>query len=336
MHYVWVIVLVSSALLVFGGYNLSAFFKKHDVKTQDLLSFFGSPKSVLESTNNRTNFLLLGIRGEGSDSPNLSDTIMIASYNHNTNESTLISIPRDLWVPSIQAKINTAYYYGEKEGEGDGIKMASGSILETTGLPIHYTAVVNFSLFRQIVDLVGGIDINITKGFVDKEFPILGKENAMPISERYETVSFPVGSMHMDGETSLKYIRSRHSEGEEGTDFARSRRQQEVFDALRQKVFTASFLLDKSKVEKLVKIVTLNIKSNVSEGLYPTLAKLALDMHNSSFNRITLSNTPDKNGVSILYNPPASRYKGAWVLIPQDGNWNAFKQYINNLLEGKQ
>jgi LCP family protein required for cell wall assembly len=306
------------------------FLQKHNVKAQDLLSFFGAPSENLDSTDGVTNFLILGIRGEGTDSPNLSDTIMVFSYNHDTKSPVMTSVPRDLWVPSLQAKINTAYYYGEQASPGAGIKFAQGAILEDLGLPIHYTAVVNFALFEQAIDLVGGIDVDVNPGFTDTEFPLPGKENAMPVSSRYETISFKTGTNHLDGSMALKFVRSRHAEGDEGTDFARSRRQQQVIAALRNKMLAPSFLLDKNKVNALFAIVSENLKSNIHGSLYPTLAKLALDTKDKNIRYVPLTDTPDDKGVTILYNPPIARYKNEWVLIPKDNNWNALKQYIQN------
>jgi len=309
------------------------FLESHNVKPIDLLGFFGSPVQPVESTNGYTNFLLLGIRGEGSESPNLSDSMIVFSFNHDTQKATIISIPRDLWVPSLKAKINTAYYYGEESSPGAGIKLAQASVFEDLGLPIHYTAVVNFSLFRQAVDLVGGIDINVNPGFTDSLFPIPGKENAIPESSRYETITFLPGMNHLDGETALKFVRSRHSVGEEGTDFARSRRQQQVISALREKFMTPAFLLDKQKVSLLLEIINNNLKTNIAENLYPTLAKMALDSQSNSIVSIPLSDRPDSDGITILYNPPTYQYFNEWVLVPKDNNWNTLKLYIKNKLQ---
>lgn len=317
---------VSSGL---AGYR---YLLKLNVKPENLLSFFGTPKDSLDSTGGVTNFLVLGIRGEGGDSPDLTDTMIIASYNHDSKDVSLIGIPRDLWSPSLKAKINTAYYYGEQASPGAGIKNAQATVLQDLGLPIHYTAIVNFALFQQAVDLVGGVDIDVHPGFIDTEFPIPGREKSLPISTRYETVSFTEGRMHMDGATALKFVRSRHSVGDEGTDFARSTRQQQVISALRQKVITPNFLLDQKKVDSLLSIVARNLKSNIEGNLFPTLAKLALDTKDKNINTITLSTTPDQNGLTILYHPSEARYNGEWVLIPKDNNWNALKQYLKNAL----
>ena len=328
------LVLFSALFLLFVTLGIVGyrFLLRHNVEPQDLLGFFGSPIDSLDSTGGVTNFLILGIRGEGGDSPNLSDTIMVLSYNHETKTPTIISIPRDLWVPSLKAKINTAYYYGEEASPGAGIKMAQAAVLENLGLPVNYTAVVNFTLFKQAVDWVGGVDINVGLGFTDTEFPIPGREKTLPISSRYETITFNQGINHLDGTLALKYVRSRHAEGDEGTDFSRSRRQQQVISALRQKILTPSFLLDQNKVDGLLNIVSSNLITNLPSKLYPTLAKLALDSRESTLRNLTLSDLPDSDGVTILYNPPVNKYFGEWVLIPKDNNWNALKQYIKNHL----
>lgn len=308
------------------------FLRRHDVKPLDLLGFFGTPVESLNSTGGVTNFLILGIRGEGLDSPNLSDTIIVGSYNHETKQPSMFGVPRDLWVPSLKARINTAYHYGEEASPGAGIQMAQAAILEDLGLPVHYTAVVNFSLFKQAIDLVGGIDVDVNPGFTDTKFPIPGKETALPISSRYETITFPAGINHFDGETALKFVRSRHSDGDEGTDISRSERQQLVVNSLREKILTPAFLLDQKKVESLIDIVSRNLITNIPSRLYPALAKLALDSQEKELNSFGLSYLPDKDGVTILYHPPVSKYNGEWVLIPKDNNWNALKQYVRNHL----
>lgn len=324
------------ALVVSLGFQGYRYLLKLNVKPENLLSFFGTPKDVLESTGGVTNFLVLGIRGEGGDSPDLTDTMIVASYNHDSKAVSLIGIPRDLWSPSLKAKINTAYYYGEQASPGAGIKNAQATILQDLGLPIHYTAIINFTLFQQAIDLVGGVDVSVHPGFVDNEFPLPGREKALPISSRYETVVFSEGENHMDGMTALKFVRSRHSAGDEGTDFARSNRQQQVISSLRQKIITPGFLLDQKKVDALLDIISKNLKSNIPANLYPTLAKLALDTKDNKINNIALSTTPDKNGLTILYHPAEAKYNGEWVLIPKDNNWNALKQYLKNALASPQ
>lgn len=322
--------IIITSLVGSWGYSI---LKRQNIKPIDLLSFFGQPQEKLESTAGTTNILLLGTRGEGTDSPDLTDTIIVFSYNYDTKIPTLITIPRDLWVPSLKDKINTAYLYGEQASPSAGIGLAEATLNEVLSLPINYTVIVNFSVFRQIIDLLGGLTVNNPVAFTDNQFPIPGKENALPESSRYETVSFDAGDIQLNGEQALKFVRSRHAVGDQGTDFARSSRQKAVISAIRTKLLSPNFLLSSEKVASLQKIINLNIKTNLPSNLFPSLAKLALDTKDTPIRSVGLTDKPDENGVTILYNPPLRYYSGKWVLIPKDNNYNALKQYLENKLK---
>lgn len=71
--------------------------------------------SSLSSQNNRTNFLILGISGGSHEGSNLTDTMMFISTDKTTADTVMLSIPRDIWLDSLKAKINSAYYYGEEK-----------------------------------------------------------------------------------------------------------------------------------------------------------------------------------------------------------------------------
>lgn len=129
----------------------------------------------LKNTDNRVNILLLGIAGGTHDGPNLTDTIMVASYNIKTSQVYLFSIPRDLWLPSLKNKANAVYGIGLSQGNGLGLaKTVMGNIL---GLPIHYALRMDFNGFIQAIDTLGGVDITVDKTFDDYNYPIEGKEN---------------------------------------------------------------------------------------------------------------------------------------------------------------
>lgn len=308
------------------------------IKTKKILTQAGIGRFIpLESTNGRTNFLIMGIRGEGSDSPDLTDTLLVVSYSHPDKQVSLVSIPRDLWVSSLKTKINAVYHYGQfKDENGGGIKLTQSAILETLGLPIHYSVVINFTIFREAIDLIGGVDVNVANTFTDNQFPIEGKENALPVGSRYESITFTAGPNHMDGTTALKFVRSRHAEGDEGTDIDRDRRQQLVISALKQKVFTFHFLTDRNKLTALYKLLKSRLYTNITQDLYPSLARLAFDSYRQPQKTVVLSYTPDEHGVTILENPPNSNtYLYQWVLIAKDNNWPALAQYLSNKLNSK-
>jgi len=289
--------------------------------------------AIIENSEN-LNVLLLGYGGAGHSGGYLTDTIMLAHVNFEKKVLGLIFIPRDLWVESLKTKINAVYHYGQiKDPNGGGIKLVQSAVLETMGLPIHYTAVVNFNLFQKVIDLIGGVDIVVERSFTDSKFPIEGKEDIFPIKDRYETVSFEKGLTHMDGDSALKFVRSRQAEGEEGTDIARDRRQQLVLSAIKQKVVNPKFLLNRKNIASLYQLVMENTDTNISETVYPSLVRLAFDSRSQPTKEIVLSYEPDETGVAILENPPVSpAYMNLWVLIARDNNWKALAQYIQNKL----
>lgn len=133
--------------------------------------------SLLKSSNGRVNVLLLGIAGGTHDGANLTDTILVASYDLKTNRVFLISIPRDLWLPSLSSKANAVYEIGLAQGSGLSLaKTVTGNIV---GLPIQYALRLDFRGFIKAVDAVGGIDLTVDKSFDDYNYPIDGKEDDM-------------------------------------------------------------------------------------------------------------------------------------------------------------
>lgn len=129
----------------------------------------------LKSNNNRVNILLLGIAGGTHDGSNLTDTIMVASYNLKTNQVYLFSIPRDLWLPSLKSKANAVYEIGRSQNNGLGLtKIIMENVL---GIPLHYGLRVDFRGFVQAIDAIGGVEVDVEKSFDDYLYPIQGKEN---------------------------------------------------------------------------------------------------------------------------------------------------------------
>lgn len=131
----------------------------------------------LKITGGRVNVLLLGIAGGNHDGPNLTDTIMVASYDRKTNRANLISLPRDLWIDKHKAKVNALYQIGLDQD--DGLGLAKKEIGEILGLDIPYVVRLDFNGFIKAIDLVGGIDVNVAQTFDDYAYPIAGKEKEM-------------------------------------------------------------------------------------------------------------------------------------------------------------
>ena len=131
----------------------------------------------LKKADNNINILLLGTGGGKHEGPDLTDTIIFASVDPNKNKVTLVSIPRDLWIPELNDRINAAYSSAEAKRKGAGILLASTVVEKVVNHPIDYTVRVDFNGFVQIVDILEGIDIDVQSSFDDYKYPITGKEN---------------------------------------------------------------------------------------------------------------------------------------------------------------
>lgn len=131
--------------------------------------------TLLKSSDGRVNVLLLGTPGGAYDGANLTDTIIVASYDLRKNKATLISIPRDLWLPELKSKANAVYQLGSSENNSLGFtKTVMGNIL---GIPVHYGLRVDFRGFVQAIDAIDGLDILVERAFDDYNYPIQGAEN---------------------------------------------------------------------------------------------------------------------------------------------------------------
>ncbi|MCL5432415.1 MAG: LCP family protein [Patescibacteria group bacterium] len=301
---------------------------------------------TLKNDNGRTNILLLGIGDAGHDGPNLTDSMIVLSLQPKTHQATLISLPRDIYLDSLQSKINAAYAFGQDQNPPMGLAMAKAAATEVTGLPIHYAIRGNFSVFREIVDLVGGIDVTVAHPLDDYLYPIDGKENdscgfspeqaaslaativddasaATAFPCRYEHLHFDPGFQHMDGATALKFVRSRHAVGDEGSDFARAARQQLVLEALKNKIFSTDTLLNPAKILTIYNQVKTDIDTDIAPSEIGAFLKVTLQYRGVAIKSVVLDET-------YLINPPVD-YRG-WILLPTSGNWDAVHQFIQSQL----
>lgn len=308
-----------------------------------LFQYFFQKEIVLNKTEDRVNVLFLGIGGGKHDGPLLTDTIIYASIDPVKQKVTLVSIPRDLWVPDLKAKINTAYAFGEKIGKDKGLLLAKTVVEKTLNQPVDYVLRIDFNGFVKAIDMVGGIDVNVEKGFEDLEYPLSGKETdtcgftgeefekkatssavfeAFPC--RYEHLVFQEGLQRMEGDRALKFVRSRHAKGAEGTDFARAKRQEIVIEAFRNKALSLTTLLNPGRLMDLYDVFQDTLHTDIQQGEYDDFVKLAKKMQDAETNNVVFFYTgpySDKQGIFI--NPLESEeYNNQWVLIPRAGNGN--------------
>lgn len=277
----------------------------------------------------RTNILLLGMGGEGHQGALLTDTIMVASIKYNKNDNpevALISIPRDLAVPfenSNYVRINSIYAYGEMNEEGSGGKIISEYINRITNLPIHYYVRVDFEGFKQAVDSLNGIEVEVKNSFYDSQYPT---ENF-----GYQTISFEKGLIQMDGDLALKYARSRHgivTDGteNEGSDFSRAKRQQQILTAVKNKAFSLSTIANPKKINELLDSLGNHTRTDLELWEILKLTDIAKNIDN---NKIINKVIDQESGLLI----PTTGRNNAYLLSPPNNDFSNIKALCQNIFD---
>ncbi|MCX6706129.1 MAG: LCP family protein [Candidatus Woesebacteria bacterium] len=295
--------------------------------------FIKRAESKIKSQDGRVNVLILGKGGLGHAGADLTDTMMLASVSLAKHSVNLISIPRDIWIPEIRAKVNSAYYWGKEKPEfGGGLSFAKKNVEAIVGIPVNYALVLDFSSFKGIIDALGGVEIDVANSFTDNLYPIEGREEDTCGGDkefkcRYETIYFEKGVSYMDGTTALKYVRSRNGDNDENTDIAREARQQKVISAIKSKILSKGTLLNPFKLYKVWKVVRSSIETDMD---FFSMIVLGREMLNVDGN-IQSSAIPE----GLLINPPESqKYDYQYVFTPKvAGNWGEFQNWIKDLIK---
>lgn len=325
----WAFLTIVTATAIFFRLFLpvAIFAKNNSLTPSFFFNLAFADKFPLKAWQERTNILVLGIPGGNHTGSDLTDTVLFLSFDQEKKKTFTISLPRDVWSDSLRDKINSAYHYGEEKRKGGGLILAKATVGEILNQPVHYAFVLDFSLFKEIINLLGGIDIYVERGFEDNRFPLPGREDDLCDGDpeykcRYEHINFDAGWQKMDGLTALKFIRSRNAEGEEGTDFARIRRQQKVLEAIKNKILSLKTL---SSPQVLIDLLnTIKEKSQSDANLGETLYLSKLFFNKGEENTISLEEQ--------FINPPVWQYNGHWVLVPKE-DWNSFHQFIKEELQ---
>ncbi len=312
--------------------------------------FFQREIALKQSDDQRVNILLLGIGGGSHDGPLLTDTIILASIDPKTKKVSLISVPRDFWVPELNAKINTAYAKGEAKRQGGGLLLSKAVVSKILGQDIDYGVRIDFNGFVKAVDMVGGLDLTVDKTFDDDEYPISGKEqddcgftdeefekratdssqlDAFPC--RYEHLHFDAGPQHMDGQRALKFVRSRHGDNGEGSDFARSKRQEKVISAFRDKVFSLQTFLNPVRLIGLYETFKGMVDTDIQPSETDDFLRLSQKMKEAKIKSVVID-AGDSKREGLLANPtPSSEFGYQWIIAPRGGigNYEEIHAYVD-------
>ncbi len=190
------------------------------------------------------NIMLVGQDARPGEKPSRSDTMILCTIRKSTGTVTLTSFLRDTYVkiPGYgKAKMNVAYRVG-------GMKKLAATMLENFGVRVDYTVEVSFSGFSDVIEAIGGVDIELT----EQEANRLNRPGGAERDEDNSRWDLKAGMNHLNGQQALAYARIRKID----SDFKRTERQRKVLTAVLDKVRDLNLLQINSLVNKLVSMIS--------------------------------------------------------------------------------
>lgn len=253
----------------------------------------------------RVTVLLMGVDFAPGRDHHLTDTMLVATLDPQTDEVAMISVPRDLYgVPLgdgriYNAKLNSLMAQASQDpatypkGGPGSLKAAIGALL---GTRIHYFAAIDMEGMRQLIDSVGGIDVVVERTINDAAYrdTVTGRRGFY----------IEAGPRHLDGETAMAFVRSRKAAGE--NDFTRAERQQQVLTAIAEKLTAGNLLVT---LPGLLDTVRDNVATDIPSRRIAEVAAAADEADLRNVERVVL--TPDDGYVWV---EPASA--AGYVLHP--------------------
>lgn len=203
-------------------------------------------------------FLLLGVDSEKNglnESASFNgDTMMIVTFNPKTLEAVMVSVPRDTFVPiacrnNNYAKINSS--------AANSTKCAIDTLENFLDIDIDYYVKINFKGIVDLVDAIGGIEVDVEKPFYDKYNGKVCEQNSNRLFGD-NLVCMQPGLQILNGEQALAYARNRHLYA--GQDLDRIRHQQQVVEAISSKALKFSSIKD---FQKIITAISNNIATNM-------------------------------------------------------------------------
>lgn len=311
---------------------------KNVVKT----GLFALGAELPKDVNGYTNLLFLGSGGgetHAGRGHKLTDSIIIASLDFEGRSVSMLSIPRDFYVETehVRGRINEIVrdeskfilnnnikpqpenmekltqlsgqerleFLWKLEAQADQMatEILKDKIAEIFLMDIHRTAWIDFRGFEKLVNAIGGIEVEVEKTIDDPTYP--------DFEWGYDPFYLEAGIHTLDGETALKYVRSRHGT----SDFDRAKRQQNVISTVKEKMTSIGTWTNFSRLEDIFSVVQENYISDITWNEIIELAKFADGLPRDRITTYVLNDDPTKPG-GFLVTPNRDLYGGAFVLVP--------------------
>ncbi|QUE87397.1 LCP family protein [Exiguobacterium alkaliphilum] len=268
----WKVILIALGIvLVLGGAAFGYFvFKANETaeNTNDALDRGDKSErrdDSIDLTKDHFSVLLAGVDGGALLEEGRTDSLMVATFNKESRQVTLVSIPRDAYVDIVTTdgefkdKINHAYAYG-------GIDTTIATVENLFDIPIDYYATINFDGIEDLVDAVGGVEVDVL-------IPISGRAAG--------NVELEPGVQTLNGKEALAYARMRKDDPE--GDVGRAKRQQQVLEAIINEATTINSF---AKLNRIMNAVGNNIRTNMTLAEASQLQPYTKSLR--SFNQETL------------------------------------------------
>jgi LCP family protein required for cell wall assembly len=288
------LLVVVCSMLVFGaagGIYLEALATVEDLTPREATKK-AAERLDIPPPKGSANALVIGYdhRPEDGTAPSRSDTVMLLRADPQTEAISMLSFPRDLIVEircpngnRSRGRINGAYTFCGPEGTLETVRAL-------TGLPIHYIITVNFEGFRQIVDRLGGVWLDVDRRYLNKE------------GGDYATINLWPGYQRLKGSRALDFVRYRHFD----SDLYRLARQQAFVKAVKQAV-NASY--KPNSIPKIVGALRNNVEIGQAGGKGISLEKLlsyaffAYRMPSGNFSQVKIGGL---TGMNEIYADPSN------------------------------
>jgi LCP family protein required for cell wall assembly len=217
-----------------------------------------------------------------------TDTMLLFVADRTTPRVAMVSVPRDLWVAIPghgEERINAAYELG-------GSQSAKQTVSNLLAQRVDRYTLIGLQGVKDVVDAVGGVDITVPQAIHDDSYPT--------DDYGYQTVDIPAGRQHMDGDTALKYARTRHQD----SDFGRIGRQQQVVVAVRNALLNP---LSWPRIPAVAVAVSQSIKTDVTP--LDAIAIAAAVLRDPG--------EPDRLVIDTTLVTPVTGIDGAYLLDPK-------------------
>lgn len=234
-----------------------------EMKTEES-ELLASTKSLTEPFT----VLFLGVDSESKDGLDANaafngDTLMLVTFNPKTLTATMLSFPRDTYVPIYSSSDRMLYQNKINASAAYGTASTVNTIEHLTGINIDYFVKVNFQGVIDLVNTLGGIDVDVEQPTYSYYVSIYGEgrlceSNSLRSTLPTDLVCMNTGMQHLNGEQALAYSRNRY--GFINGDLDRNRHQQQVIEAVAKQLMKSSNL---STFENLLDTISKNIATNM-------------------------------------------------------------------------